>query len=143
MLQDPTAAAVDPAHRVGYPASLPSSSLPSSSLPSTPALSAPAALRPFSPARGDAQALAVTACRTFCFSIFAQAEPGIMPRVLELFAKRNLVPNRWHSDRHGLEGGELSIDLQLDDLAPELGEYIARCLRQIFGVRQVLTSQKF
>ncbi|MGO1120336.1 hypothetical protein ACTL6U_16645 [Rhodovibrionaceae bacterium A322] len=79
----------------------------------------------------------------FCFSIHALAEPGVMPRVLELFAKRNLIPQRWHSDRHGPDGQELSIDLQLHDLDSETGEYIARCLRQIFGVEQVLTSQKF
>ena len=31
------------------------------------------------------------------FSIRALAEPGVMPRVLELFAKRGLVPQRWNS----------------------------------------------
>ena len=32
-----------------------------------------------------------------CFSVQARAEPGVMPRVLELFAKRGLVPQNWHS----------------------------------------------
>jgi hypothetical protein len=27
-----------------------------------------------------------------CFSIHAEAEPGVRPRVLELFAKRGIVP---------------------------------------------------
>ena len=34
---------------------------------------------------------------TACFSVAAAAEPGVMPRVLELFAKRGLVPTHWCS----------------------------------------------
>ncbi len=82
----------------------------------------------------------------FCFSVAAAAEPGVMPRVLELFAKRNLVPLRWHSDRLDPAAGRghesLAIDIQVTALAPELGDYIARCLRQIHGVETVLTSEK-
>ena len=78
----------------------------------------------------------------FCYSILAAAEPGIMPRVLELFAKRGLVPSRWVSDRCGRSGRDLSIDVQVAGLSPELGAYIAACLRQITGVHTVLTSQK-
>ena len=36
---------------------------------------------------------AVEPC-VFCFSVVASAEPGALPRVLEFFAKRNLVPLR-------------------------------------------------
>ncbi len=84
--------------------------------------------------------------RVFCFSVLAEAGPGIMPRVLELFAKRNLVPSRWVSDLNGpnQRGArrELSIDLQVEGLTPELTDYIANCLRQIPGVGTVLTSEK-
>lgn len=86
--------------------------------------------------------------RVYCFSLTADVEPGVMPRVLELFAKRSLVPLRCHSDvvaRRGKEGGgatALSIDLQVAGLTPELSDYIARCLRQIWGVETVLTSEK-
>ena len=45
---------------------------------------------------------------TFCFSVQAAAEPGIMPRVLELFAKRGLVPQKWHST---VSGTALAIDV--------------------------------
>lgn len=78
--------------------------------------------------------------RTFCFSIQAAAEPGVMPRVLGLFAKRSLVPSRWVSGVHGR--GELAIDLQVEGLTPELTAYMARCLTQIADVRTVLTSEK-
>ncbi len=77
---------------------------------------------------------------TFCFSIQAEAEPGVMPRVLELFAKRNLVPSKWHSVVAG--AGELQIDIQIEALTVDLGDYIAACLRQIVHVETVLTSLK-
>lgn len=78
----------------------------------------------------------------FCFSVLGEADPGLMPRVLELFAKRSLVPLRWHSDRIGPDQGELSMDFQVGGLTPHLADYIARCLRQIHGVRTVLISEK-
>ena len=65
------------------------------------------------------------ACRVACFSILAEAEPGVMPRVLELFAKRNLVPDRWHSDRTGPGGRDLAIDLQVEGMTPELASQLA------------------
>ena len=81
---------------------------------------------------------------TVCFSIQAAAEPGVMPRVLELFAKRNLVPERWVSGVHGLAGcgAELMIDLQVAGLTGQDRAYLARCLAQINDVRSVLTSEK-
>ena len=87
--------------------------------------------------------------RVACFSIHAEADPGVMPRVLELFAKRGLLPRRWVSDVTGPRGGhggghggghELAIDVQVAGLDPETQAYIARCLRQIWGVGTVLTS---
>jgi acetolactate synthase small subunit len=82
----------------------------------------------------------------YCFSILAEAEPGVMPRVLELFAKRGLTPTRWHNDITGPkkagEGRELAIDVQVNGLDVATGDYIARCLRQVYQVETVLTSQK-
>jgi acetolactate synthase small subunit len=82
--------------------------------------------------------------QTVCFSIQAAAEPGVMPRVLELFAKRNLVPRRWVSGVHSLagRGAELMIDLQVAGLSGQDRDYLARCLAQIADVRSVLTSEK-
>ncbi len=72
------------------------------------------------------------------FTIQARAEPGVMPRVVELFAKRGLVPQAWHSTT---AGSSLTIDLQVGGLGRELCDYIARCMRQITGVETVLTSE--
>jgi hypothetical protein len=82
------------------------------------------------------------ATRVVCYSIRADADPGLMPRVLHLLAKRNLVPERCHADRLGPNGEELSIDLQVAGLDPHTGSFIAACLRGIVGVQAVLTSEK-
>ena len=63
-----------------------------------------------------------------------------MPRVLEQFAKRDLVPTRWHSTVVDGPGAELQIDVQVDDLEPETGLYIARCLSALVNVNDVVTS---
>jgi len=74
------------------------------------------------------------------FSVRARAEPGVMPRVLELFAKRGLVPNRWHSAVCGPACDELTIDIEMCGLAGDTVDYIGACLRQIACVEVVLTS---
>ncbi|HEV2547646.1 MAG TPA: hypothetical protein VGU20_09935 [Stellaceae bacterium] len=74
-----------------------------------------------------------------CFSINAAAEPGVMPRVLALFAKRGLVPSSWVSR---VSGRDLVIDVQMRGLDPASAAYIAQCLRQIVSVNAVLTSEK-
>jgi acetolactate synthase small subunit len=78
---------------------------------------------------------------TTCFSVHAHAEPGVMPRVLELFAKRGLVPSAWRSSTCGTDEAELTIDVQMRGLDRDLAEYIAACLRQIAFVQVVLTSE--
>ncbi len=91
----------------------------------------------------DRRSLPAAAAETvYCFSILAEAEPGVMPRVLELFAKRGLTPTRWHSDVTGKDGRDLAIDVQVNGLDVATGDYVARCLRQVFQVETVLTSQK-
>jgi len=75
---------------------------------------------------------------TVLFSVQARAEPGVMPRVVELFAKRGLVPQKWHSTA---AGSVLAIDLQIGGIGRDLAGYIARSMRQIIGVETVLTTQ--
>ncbi|HXZ01104.1 MAG TPA: hypothetical protein VEI03_13975 [Stellaceae bacterium] len=76
---------------------------------------------------------------TACFSVHGIAEPGLMPRVVELFAKRGLVPSSWISR---VIGQEMTIDVQMPGLDLEATQHIARCLRQIVAVDVVLVSQK-
>ena len=84
----------------------------------------------------------LNAVETHCFAIRADARPGILPRLLELFAKRNLVPTKWHSAVIGPSGEDLQVDIQMEGIEAELAGYIARCLRQIYGVDSVLTTTK-
>jgi acetolactate synthase small subunit len=79
---------------------------------------------------------------TACFSVHARAEPGVMPRVLELFAKRGLVPSFWQSSTSGGDRSQLSIDIQMRGLGSDTIDYMAACLRQIVFVEVVVTSQK-
>jgi acetolactate synthase small subunit len=76
---------------------------------------------------------------TAFFSVHARAESGVMPRVLELFAKRGLVPSFWHSVVSGADQARLTIEIQMSGLSGEITEYIAACLRQIASVESVLT----
>ena len=79
---------------------------------------------------------------TACFSVHARAEPGVMPRVLELFAKRGLVPSFWQSSTSDGDGTRLKIDIQMYGLHSETIDYMAACLRQITFVEVVMTSQR-
>lgn len=63
-----------------------------------------------------------------------------MPRVLEQFAKRGLVPSSWTS-RVGTD--DLDIDIQMQGMERALAELVAACLRNVVGVRMVLTSERY
>jgi acetolactate synthase small subunit len=71
------------------------------------------------------------------FVVQACAEPGVMPRVMELFAKRGLVPSLWHS---AVSGAALSIEIRITGVERDTVDYIARCMRAIVGVDTVLTA---
>ena len=73
-----------------------------------------------------------------CFSVQARVEPGVMPRVLELFAKRGLVPDLWHS-AIVRPAKRLTIHIEVAGLG-DTADYVANCLRQITGVELVLTA---
>jgi len=77
---------------------------------------------------------------TAYFFVHAQAEPGVMPRVLELFAKRGLVPSNWRSAVSGADQTGLTIEIEMRGLGGEITAYIAACLRQIASIETVLTS---
>lgn len=77
-----------------------------------------------------------------CFSIAAHSDPGVLPRVIELFAKRGLVPTRCHAARAGDTGESLAIEVEMAGMDADGADYVARCLRQIHRVDCVLTSRR-
>jgi len=78
---------------------------------------------------------------TACFAVRAAADPGSLPRVLELFAKRGLVPSSVQARLTGDADPALSVDLQVAGLAPALVDVVAEALRQIWLVERVLTAE--
>ena len=70
----------------------------------------------------------------FTFKLRAQAAPEVLPRVLDFLAKRNLVPKRFASRREEAMAGILFIEFEVEDMAPTLAAYIARCLEQLVNV---------
>jgi hypothetical protein len=77
---------------------------------------------------------------TAAFRVHARAEPGIMPRLLELFAKRGLVPALWHSAL-SRDARDLVIEIEMRGLADEVRDYMAASMRQIVGVDVVLAAR--
>lgn len=76
-----------------------------------------------------------------CYSVLARAEASVMPRVLELFVKRGILPRRCHGVVSGPGRDGLEIDLQVDGLDAGTAEHIQRCLAQIVHVERVLMSR--
>jgi hypothetical protein len=92
-------------------------------------------------AAGDQPALGNNPPATYVFAVYADAAPDVMPRVLEQFAKRNLVPSRWYSAVIDGLSQELQIDVRVDDVEDHLAGHIARCLENVVNVRQVVTAR--
>lgn len=78
---------------------------------------------------------------TACYAVHGAADPGLIPRLLALFAKRGLVPARLHA-AVSPDGGELTVDIQMPGLDSGTAAHIARTMRQVWGVRTVLMSEK-
>jgi acetolactate synthase small subunit len=78
---------------------------------------------------------------TACFSVQARAEPGVMPRLLELFAKRGLVPQLWRSATSGPDEALLTVEIRMSGLERDTMDYLAACMRQIASVQVVLAVE--
>lgn len=68
----------------------------------------------------------------YCFE--ADSEPGILLRALELIAKRGLVPARVFAQA---DADLLSVEIEVEGLAPDTADHVGQCLGQLVGVRHV------
>ncbi len=68
------------------------------------------------------------------FSVLADASAGLLPRLLEPFAKRDLVPDRVRSQR---QGGVMTLDITLHAMPAAMVQLVAGNLGQVIGVRRV------
>lgn len=81
------------------------------------------------------------AAETACFTVTADADPGMLARLLEGFAKRGLVPERVHA-LTSADGETLDLDLQVAGLDGAKAAIIGETLRGVVGVRAVLVAAK-
>jgi hypothetical protein len=63
--------------------------------------------------------------------MMAEAEPGLLPRLLAPFARRDLVPDRVRSRR---EGASLVVEIGMDAMPSEMLHVVEGNLRQVIGV---------
>ena len=68
----------------------------------------------------------------YCFE--ADAEAGVLPRALELIAKRGLVPAKVFAQA---DEDLLSVEIEVEGLESDMAEQVGRCLGQLVGVRQI------
>ena len=66
------------------------------------------------------------------FLLHADAEPGLLPRLLQPFAKRDLIPARMSSWR---DGATMHVEILVVDAEPGDLSRIAGNLCQVVGVR--------
>ena len=84
----------------------------------------------------DRDASADDALRVRRFTVLAEAEPGLLPRLIEPLAKRGLVPTRLEAMADGATL-RATLSVELDAAAAQL---IGASLRAIVGVATVLTD---
>lgn len=72
------------------------------------------------------------------FLVVAPADPGLLSRLVEPFAKLGMVPSRVHASREDGDGSELTVDLRLSGVPARTAELIELGLRRVVGVRQLI-----
>ena len=73
-------------------------------------------------------------CRSVRFELLADADPGLLSRVLAPFARRNLVPDRMRARREGLA---MLVEVGMDAIPSEMLHLVEGNLRQIVGIQRL------
>jgi len=68
------------------------------------------------------------------FLLDADASPGLLSRLLQPYAKRNLVPDRMWSHR---SGDTMHVEIAMEAMPAEVVHLVEGNLRQVVGVRTV------
>ncbi|MDT7952114.1 MAG: hypothetical protein RQ966_11485 [Acetobacteraceae bacterium] len=72
--------------------------------------------------------------KSVTFDVLADAEPGLLPRVLTPFARRDIAVDQMRARRHG---EVMQITLVLDAMPEDAVHLVEGNLRQIVGMRRV------
>lgn len=72
------------------------------------------------------------------FMLDAEASPGLLPRLLQPFARRDLAPDRMWSHRNG---SVMHVEIALEAMPAEMVSLVEGNLWQVVGVQQVSLLQ--
>jgi hypothetical protein len=73
------------------------------------------------------------------FSVQADSTPGMLPRLLQPFAKRDLVPDSFTAERRG---EAVRVEIAMDRMPAEMVHVVEGNLRQMVGVVSVTLRQE-
>lgn len=73
------------------------------------------------------------------FLLDADVSPGLLPRLLQPYAKRDLVPDRMWSHR---SGDTIHVEIAMEAMPAEVVHLVEGNLRQVVGVRDVSRVSK-
>ncbi len=83
---------------------------------------------------GDSSAADARADVAVRFMLDAEASPGLLPRLLQPFARRDLAPDRMWSHRNGTV---MHVEIALEAMPEEMVHLVEGNLWQVIGVQQV------
>ena len=69
------------------------------------------------------------------FLLSADPSPGLLPRLLEPFARRDLIPDRVTARRNGLT---MQVEIALAAMPGEMLPFVEGSLRQVIGLRGLI-----
>jgi hypothetical protein len=73
------------------------------------------------------------------FTLLADAMPGLLPRLLQPFAKRDLSPDTFEATR---QGEDMRVVIAMQAMPAEMVHLVEGNLRQTVGVRSVAARQE-
>ncbi len=68
------------------------------------------------------------------FTVMAEAAPGLLPRLLVPFGRRDLTPDSLQARR---DGEDMQVDIAMAAMPAEMVHLVEGNLRQVVGVRSV------
>jgi hypothetical protein len=73
------------------------------------------------------------------FTLVAESCPGLLPRLLQPFAKRDLTPDRFEARS---AGGTTRVDIAMQAMPAEMVHLVEGNLRSVVGVQSVTSSKE-
>lgn len=73
------------------------------------------------------------------YTLVAEAQPGLLPRLLQPFAKRDLNPDLFEARR---DGEEVRVEIAMHEMPAEMVHLVEGNLRQVVGVRHLTRREE-